>query len=178
MPLNLARTKLFLRSVPWRQPRRSPGRACHTSVLSARQHFPEVTRSHERGGNDLPLPTVWCGTTDGPVQHFRPEKLILVRWTRVCRPGTMHAQSTQGPSWGYSNVNFGRFFRKRGQFSPNVDKNGETAPRTETDCPHEGPFVVRRPSLERLSCQWVSQSRPFIFVFLTNQEFRGAKTSS
>ena len=52
-------------------------------------------------------------------------------------------QATQGPSWGYSKVNFDRFFRKRGQFSPNVDKNGATAPRTGLGYPHEGPFVAR-----------------------------------
>ena len=49
--------------------------------------------------------------------------------------------STQGPSWGYSTVNFERFFRKRGRFSPNVDKIEEMAPRTRGGYPHEGPFV-------------------------------------
>ena len=48
---------------------------------------------------------------------------------------------TQGPSWGCSKVNFDRCFRKRGRFSPNVDKNGAMAPRTGLGYPHEGPFV-------------------------------------
>ena len=37
-------------------------------------------------------------------------------------------------------------FRKRGRFSPNVDKNEEMAPRTRTGYPHEGPFVGRCPT--------------------------------
>jgi hypothetical protein len=35
------------------------------------------------------------------------------------------------------------FSRKRGRFSPNVDKDGAMAPRTGLGYPHEGPFVVR-----------------------------------
>ena len=31
--------------------------------------------------------------------------------------------ATQGPSWGYSKVNFDSFSRNRGRFSPDVDKN-------------------------------------------------------
>ena len=38
--------------------------------------------------------------------------------------------ATQGPSRGYSKVNFDRIFRKRGRFSPNVDKNEPMASRT------------------------------------------------
>ena len=48
---------------------------------------------------------------------------------------------TQGPSWGYSKVNVTRFFGRRGHFLPKVDKSGQTAPRTGTGYPHEGPFV-------------------------------------
>ena len=55
------------------------------------------------------------------------------RWIRqrestADRPGG--ASTTQGPSWGYSKVNFDRFFRKRGRFSPNIDKHEPMAPRT------------------------------------------------
>ena len=53
--------------------------------------------------------------------------------------------TTQGPSWGYSKVIFERFVRKRGRFSPNVDKNEGMAPRTRTGYyPHKGPFVDLR----------------------------------
>jgi hypothetical protein len=61
---------------------------------------------------------------------------------RLQKPVPEHRHNTtQGPSWGYSKVNFERFFRKRGRFSPNVDQNEEMAPRTRTGYPHEGPFV-------------------------------------
>ena len=45
------------------------------------------------------------------------------------------AGSTQGPSWGNSKVNFERFFRKRGRFSPNVDQNVHERP---PDTPTKG----------------------------------------
>ena len=35
-----------------------------------------------------------------------------------------------------------KIFGKRGHFLPNVDKSGQTAPRTGKGYPHEGPFVV------------------------------------
>ena len=53
----------------------------------------------------------------------------------------MLGKVTQGPSWGYSKVNFTRFSGKRGHFLPKVDKSGQTAPRTGTGYPHEGHFV-------------------------------------
>ena len=49
------------------------------------------------------------------------------------------------PSWGHSKVNFDRFFWKRRRFSPDVDKNGATAPRTGLGYPHEGPFAATAP---------------------------------
>ena len=52
-------------------------------------------------------------------------------------------QSTKAPK-GYSKVKFERFFKENGRFSPNVDKNGATAPRAGLKDPHEGPFVANR----------------------------------
>ena len=66
-------------------------------------------------------------------------------WDRVIAFRFQSNPTTKGPSWGYSKVNFTRFFGKRGHFLPKVDKSGQTAPRTGTGCPHEGPFVVRGP---------------------------------
>ena len=45
------------------------------------------------------------------------------------------------PARPFVGVFKGHFFRKRGRFSPNVDKNEEMAPRTRTGYPHEGPCV-------------------------------------
>ena len=76
-------------------------------------------------------------------------------YTYVClRAALVHVRrpprpSTQGPSWGYSKVNFEIFFRKRWQFSPNVDKNEEMAPRTRTGHPYEGPFAASQLATER-----------------------------
>jgi hypothetical protein len=41
--------------------------------------------------------------------------------------------ATPGPSWGYSKVNFQRFFEKPGHSSPKVDKIALTAPRTRLE---------------------------------------------
>ena len=74
--------------------------------------------------------------------------------------------STEDPSWGYSKVNFDRFFRKRGRFSPNVDKNEEMAPRTRTGYPHEGPFVV--PGIDRSRVVCCAEYQLWRAVFTNN----------
>jgi len=52
-------------------------------------------------------------------------------------------EATQGPSWGYLEVNFSETLSIFGDKRPrNGSKNGEMAPRTGTGCPHIGPFVV------------------------------------
>ena len=49
--------------------------------------------------------------------------------------GVGPSSTTRGPSWGYSKVNFDRIFRKRGRFSPNVNKNVHERP---PDTPTKG----------------------------------------
>ena len=53
-------------------------------------------------------------------------------------PRLSHAR----PFVGVFKGQFDSFFRKRGRFSPNVDKNEEMAPRTRTGYPHEEPFMI------------------------------------
>ena len=53
----------------------------------------------------------------------------------LTRPERHPGGATQGPLWGYSNVNSERFSRKRWRFSPNVDKNVHERP---PDTPTKG----------------------------------------
>ena len=64
----------------------------------------------------------------------RQARTACSRGSRSTSP-TACAGTTQGPSWGYSKVHFENKIRKRGRFSPNVDKNEEMAPRTRTGYP-------------------------------------------
>jgi len=53
---------------------------------------------------------------------------------------------TQGPSWGYSKVNFQETSSIFGDKCPrDGSKNDPMAPRTTLECPHEGPPVVSGP---------------------------------
>ena len=48
--------------------------------------------------------------------------------------------TTEGPSWRYSKVNFDRFFRKHGRFSPNVDKKRANGSKNEPLIPPHRAF--------------------------------------
>ena len=66
--------------------------------------------------------------------------------------------STQGPSWGYLKVNFSETLSIFGdEYPQNGSKNGQTAPRTGTGCPHEGPRVGPEP---------IASCLPRILMFL------------
>ena len=67
------------------------------------------------------------------MQNFRHTSVLslYLRFALV----TCRGLTTKGPSWGYSKVNFDRFFRQRGRFSPNVDKNVHERP---PDTPTKG----------------------------------------
>jgi len=69
------------------------------------------------------------------VHFIRMSTLMLCNSSAFTQRTALGSLGHPGPFEPQSKVNFARFFGNRGQFSPNVDKHGETAPRTRSGQP-------------------------------------------